>query len=464
MMGRKQHFSVKLNQLIDSLLLLLAGITSHALRASGTALGWTPIDTLKNFQFIWVMAIIVPFVPLLLEMHGYYKHTSQKTVIRSLQQIFQASLWIGLALGAFSIFAQYDVGARGFLPIYGVVGTIFLLSKESALRAYLKRKSRSGEKLEHVLIIGPPEDVARFSKEMPEEFALETEIVGVIDITRQPIGDLVVALREKNVERVFFATAHVEFAKIEEAISACEVVGVEVWLWTGFIQTAIAKPAMDTMGNRPMLVFRSTPDVSWALLLKAIMDKVGALIGIILLLPIWALIWIGIRVSSPGAPVIFSQKRSGKYGKPFTMYKFRSMIPDAEAKRAALMEANQMSGPVFKVEKDPRIFPLGRFLRNSSLDETPQLINVLRGEMSLVGPRPLAYYEAENVNDSAQRRRFSVKPGLTCLWQVSGRNDIKDFSDWVRLDLEYIDNWSIWLDLKILILTIPAVLFFKGAK
>ena len=140
------------------------------------------------------------------------------------------------------------------------------------------------------------------------------------------------------------------------------------------------------------------------------------------------------------------------------------MVQDAEAKRLALMDENQMSGPVFKVAKDPRIFPFGRFLRNSSLDETPQLINVLRGEMSLVGPRPLAYYEAENVNDSAQRRRFSVKPGLTCLWQVSGRNDIKDFSDWVRLDLEYIDNWSIWLDLKILILTIPAVLMVKGAK
>jgi lipopolysaccharide/colanic/teichoic acid biosynthesis glycosyltransferase len=146
------------------------------------------------------------------------------------------------------------------------------------------------------------------------------------------------------------------------------------------------------------------------------------------------------------------------------MFKFRSMVPDAEAKRQELISANQMTGPVFKVAKDPRIFPFGRFLRNSSLDETPQLFNVLFGEMSLVGPRPLAYYEAENVNDSAQRRRFSVKPGLTCLWQISGRNDITDFADWVRLDLEYIDNWSIWLDLKILILTIPAVVFTKGAK
>ena len=464
MLGRKQEFNIKLNQLIDSLLLAVAGVASHALRASATSIGWSPIPDLRDFQFMWVLAIVVPFLPLILEMNGYYKHPSQKTVIKSFQQILQAAIWIGLALGTLTIFAKYDVGARGFLPIYGVLGVVVLLVKEAILRAHLKRRALKGEKLEHVLLVGPPQDVERFLKEVPPEFNLEIEIVGRIDISRQPIGDLVTALREKNVERVFFATAHVQFAMIEEAISACEVMGVEVWLWTGFIQTAIAKPTFDTLGNRPMMVFRSTPDISWALLVKGIMDKVLAFIGLLLLLPFWALIWLGIKFSSPGAPVIFSQKRCGKYGKPFIMYKFRSMVPDAEAKRLALMDENQMSGPVFKVARDPRIFPFGRFLRNSSLDETPQLINVLRGEMSLVGPRPLAYYEAENVNDSAQRRRFSVKPGLTCLWQVSGRNDIKDFSDWVRLDLEYIDNWSIWLDLKILILTIPAVLLVKGAK
>ena len=462
MLGRKQEFNIKINELLDSLLLVVAGVLSHWLRQSATAIGWSSIPPFKEFH--WVMAIVVPFVPLLLEMHGYYKHPSQKTVIKSLQQLLQASFWIALALGAFAIFAKFDIGARGFLPIYAGVGASLLLLKEAWLRSRLKNRARKGEKLEHVLIVGPPQDIERFLKEMPPEFNLEMDVVGTVDITKQPIGDLVQALREKNVERVFFATAHVEFTKIEEGISACEVMGVEVWLWTGFIQTAIAKPTFDTMGNRPMMVFRSTPDVSWALLLKDIMDKVGAIIGILLLIPFWTLIWIGIKISSPGAPAIFSQKRCGKYGKPFTMYKFRSMVPDAEAKRLALLDANQMSGPVFKVNKDPRIFPFGRFLRNSSLDETPQLFNVLRGEMSLVGPRPLAYYEAENVNDSAQRRRFSVKPGLTCLWQVSGRNDITDFSDWVRLDLQYIDNWSIWLDIKILFLTIPAVLFVKGAK
>ncbi len=461
MLGRKQEFNIKVNQIADSLLLAAAGVVSHAIRASATAIGWSAIPPLT--QFYWVMAIVVPFLPLLLEMNGYYKHPSQKSVIKSLQQILQATFWIGLVMGALAIFAKSDVGARGFLPIYAVVGTLFLLVRESLVRTRLKRRTQRGEKLEQVLLVGPPGDIARFLQEMPPEFEAEIEIVDRIDITQQPIGDLVIALREKNVERVFFATAHVQFSMIEEAISACEVMGVEVWLWTGFIQTAIAKPTFDTLGNRPMLVFRSTPDVSWALLIKSIMDKVGALCGIILLLPVWVIVWIGIKMSSPG-PVIFSQKRCGKYGKPFIMYKFRSMVPDAEAKRLALMDENQMSGPVFKVEKDPRIFPFGQFIRKFSIDEFPQLFNVLRGEMILVGHRPLAYYEAENVNDSSQRRRFSVKPGLTCLWQISGRNDIKDFSDWVKLDLQYIDNWSIWLDIKIILLTIPAVIFTKGAK
>ncbi len=464
MLGRKQEFNLKINEVIDSLLLVIAGLVSHSLRESASHVGLGGSIQEFDSSYLWVMVVVVPFMPLILELHGYYKHPAQKSVIRSLQQLLQATIWIALVLGIMALFDKKTVGARTWLPIYAGVGWTLLLAKEALLRAWLKRRAQQGHKLEHVMVVGPPQDVESFLKEMPPEFALEMDIVGRIDITTQPISALIQELRAKNVERVFFATAHVLFNQIEEAISACEVMGVEVWLWTGFIKTAIAKPTFDTLGNRPMLVFRSTPEVSWALFIKGLMDKVGALIGITLLLIPWLFVWLGVKLSSPGGPVIFSQKRSGKFGKPFTMYKFRSMVPDAEAKRLALMADNQMSGPVFKVEKDPRIFPFGRFLRNSSMDETPQLFNVLRGEMSLVGPRPLAYYEAENVNDTAQRRRFSVKPGLTCLWQVSGRNDIKDFADWVRLDLEYIDNWSIWLDLKILILTIPAVLFVKGAK
>jgi lipopolysaccharide/colanic/teichoic acid biosynthesis glycosyltransferase len=170
-----------------------------------------------------------------------------------------------------------------------------------------------------------------------------------------------------------------------------------------------------------------------------------------------------IRLTSPG-PILFRQKRAGRFGKPFVMLKFRSMTTDAEMRQAELEAFNQMSGPVFKLENDPRITPFGHLLRRWSLDELPQLLNVLSGDMSLVGPRPLPIYEVERFENSAQRRRLSVKPGLTCLWQISGRNQVRDFRDWVRLDLDYIDRWSLALDLKILLRTIPAVLSGFGAK
>jgi lipopolysaccharide/colanic/teichoic acid biosynthesis glycosyltransferase len=146
------------------------------------------------------------------------------------------------------------------------------------------------------------------------------------------------------------------------------------------------------------------------------------------------------------------------------MFKFRSMNTDAGMRQAEFAVFNQMSGPVFKLENDPRVTRFGGFLRKTSLDELPQLVNVLKGEMSLVGPRPLPLYEVEKFENTAQRRRLSMKPGLTCIWQVSGRNEVKSFSDWVKLDLEYIDNWSLWLDISILLRTVPAVLFGRGAK
>jgi len=170
-----------------------------------------------------------------------------------------------------------------------------------------------------------------------------------------------------------------------------------------------------------------------------------------------------LKLTSPG-PVFFRQKRAGLNGQPFTMYKFRSMVTNAEQLKQELAALNEMSGPVFKVSHDPRVTKFGRLLRKYSVDEFPQLFNVLAGDMSLVGPRPLPVEEVNRFDDWAHRRRLSVKPGLTCLWQVGGRNEVSDFKEWVRLDLEYIDHWSLWLDLKILWRTIPVVLMGKGAR
>jgi len=288
-------------------------------------------------------------------------------------------------------------------------------------------------------------------------------IVQEFNIETEPTAALVEALHAHSVSRVIFAGAHSHLSNLQDAITACETEGIEAWLVANFIKTSIARPSFDTFGARPMLVFRTTPAFSWALWTKGVIDWVGALVLIILASIPMLITALVIKLTSPG-PAIFRQERGGKNGKPFRMYKFRTMHLDAEARRKDLEPLNQMTGPVFKIDRDPRITPVGRWLRKTSIDELPQLINVLFGEMSLVGPRPLPLYEVEKFQHTAQRRRLSVKPGLTCLWQVTGRNEVKDFQDWVRLDLEYIDNWSLWLDFGILLRTIPVVILGLGAK
>jgi exopolysaccharide biosynthesis polyprenyl glycosylphosphotransferase len=212
-----------------------------------------------------------------------------------------------------------------------------------------------------------------------------------------------------------------------------------------------------------MLVFRSKPAAQWALFFKNIIDRVGAFSGLVLLAPLLLVVAAAIKITSPG-PALFRQRRSGLHGAPFEMWKFRTMYVNAEQQKEELQAFNEMKGPVFKMQDDPRVTPLGRFLRRTSIDEFPQLVNVLRGHMSLVGPRPLPVYEVERFEETVHRRRLSMKPGLTCLWQIRGRNTVVNFSDWVRMDLEYIDNWSLFLDAYIVLQTIPSVLLGIGAR
>jgi len=183
-------------------------------------------------------------------------------------------------------------------------------------------------------------------------------------------------------------------------------------------------------------------------------------LALLVLSPLLLLVTILVRLD--GGPALFSQERSGLYGKAFRMWKFRSMVVDAEEQRAALEAQNEMTGPVFKIARDPRVTKLGAFLRRSSIDELPQLWNVLRGEMSIVGPRPPIVAEVKKYQ-RWQMRRLSMKPGLTCIWQVSGRNDV-DFDTWMRQDLQYIDNWSLFLDVKLMFQTLPVVLLGTGAR
>ncbi len=461
---RRYAIRTKLNQILDGALLGLVFWLSHVIRFTAGQ-RFDSIEPIATFEhFLWLLAVIVLVSPIVLEFQGFYNHPLRKQANEAAQEIFRSLLWMALIFGACVVFFKWASESRAVLLLFIAFGGGALLIKMELVRWRLTRRCRKHGQRERVVLAGYAADMDAVLEGMPAEQRLLVEVVDRIDLTTRPVSDLARCFRQKGVERVVFAADHVNFRTVEEAIQVCEIEGVEAWLAADFMRTTISRLNVDVLGDTPVLVFRSTPDSGWALLAKDVMDRSLALLLIALSSPIWLAAMIGIKLASPNGPVVFRQQRSGRYGRPFTMYKLRTMDVDAESRRAELAGENQMTGPVFKVEHDPRIFAFGSLLRKLSIDELPQLLNVVRGEMSLVGPRPLPVYEVEQIESAAQRRRLSVKPGLTCLWQIRGRNAITDFNDWVSLDLEYIDNWSLWLDWKILVRTVPVVLLGAGAR
>jgi exopolysaccharide biosynthesis polyprenyl glycosylphosphotransferase len=462
-LGGEQEIALQVSQLIDAILLVGSLWVAHVLRWSLGEI-FPAIPQIDPFRvFAWLIVIIVPFGPFFLDLNGFYQFPLQKNSRRSASQIARALFWLGVLIAGCTVFCKLSVTSRSVLILFEFIGFSALWTKERLVLIYFRNRTARGEYKERVLVAGSPDEMVMFSKLLSEDQLAQIKIVQVIDIKQQPIAALVRALHQHSVGRVIFLTARTELSRVEEAIGACEIEGVEAWLVADFIRTSIARPTFHFFGSQPMLVFRSTPATSWSLLFKRLLDLAGSAIGLVLFAPVMMVVAVLIRATSRG-PAIFAQTRCGKHGKPFRMLKFRSMYSDAEQRRHELEQFNQMRGPVFKLDHDPRITPLGRWLRKYSIDELPQLLNVLSGQMSLVGPRPLPTYEVENFADPAQRRRLSVKPGITCLWQVSGRSNIRNFETWTRLDLEYIDNWSIWLDFRILLLTVPVTLSTSGAK
>lgn len=465
MLGRKQEINLQINQILDSCLIGLAFWLCHSLRYYNPNNWFGPADIQipPLGDFFWLMAIVIPFTPVVLEMFGYYEHPLQKTVWRSIKQLIKTLMVIGVVIGGCVVFFKWGAQSRIVLGMLTVVGGGVLLVKEALMRKHLRSRIENWGWREDILIAGGGEDMRALEKQLTEGGDPSLNIVAMVDLESCGNEGFVNALHEYSPERVVIAAGQVKFASIQETIGACETEGVEAWLSTDFIRTSIARPSLDVLSGNTMMVFRSAPGVSWSISVKELYDRVGAALILLFTLPLWIFAFVGIKICSPG-PVFFTQKRGGKNGRPFSMYKFRTMGVNAESEKEALEADNEMSGPVFKVENDPRIFRFGGFLRRWSIDELPQLLNVLLGQMSLVGPRPLPVDEVARFESSTQRRRLSMKPGLTCLWQVSGRNTITSFDEWVKLDLKYIDNWSIWLDCKILFLTVPAVFGQRGAK
>lgn len=468
MLRRDRQVRMQIHQWIDGGIFAIALWLGHAIRhAFGYGVHWSGLhlrpDQIADFypEYFWLFLVVIPMAPLVLEWQGFYDKPMESERKFWIWQLGRACVicTVGLILIEFLLRRE---SARGVFVLFGACSFGLMLLKEEVIhRAYGSKLGRAQFK-KRVLLVGAGEDTTRLRKELSRGMD-EMEVVGEMDLNEVPIASLVSCLHDQSINMVVLTARHTFFGQVEKAIQACELEGVEAWLVADFFKTQISRTSLDEFYGRPVLVFHSGPEMAWSRLFKQLIDFLGALV----LLAVWGLPMIiaavVIKATSSG-PIFFKQERAGLNGQPFIMYKFRSMVSNAEQLKQELAVLNEMSGPVFKVSNDPRVTPVGRFLRKSSMDELPQLFNVLRFEMSLVGPRPLPVDEVKRFDDPAQRRRLSVKPGLTCVWQVSGRNDVKDFAEWVRLDLEYIDNWSLGLDLKILWKTVWVVLRGTGAR
>ena len=463
MLRRDRQIRNQIYQLKDAALFVLALWLAYVFRSHLSLTVLEGRGLLPFGQFAWLYLIIAPGAPLVLDLQGFYKRPLFCSRWVTSWILFKSCMFVALGvIFVMFLFKMADLN-RLVIIFFGAISFILMFLSEELLRWGYRSKFAQSQLKKRIMLVGTAEDTSRMKADLNLRAEEDFQIVAELDINESSIEHLVKLLHERSPSGVILNAKHTYFGQIEKAIQACEIEGVEAWLVADFFRTQISRTSFDDFYGRPVLVFRSTPETSWQGVLKQLLDLVGAFVLILLLgvpLLVMALI---IRLTSPG-PVLFRQQRCGLNGHPFIMLKFRSMVSDAEQRKHELAALNEMGGPVFKVSNDPRITPMGRFLRKYSVDELPQLFNVLRGEMSLVGPRPLPVDEVERFDDPAHRRRLSVKPGMTCLWQVSGRNNVKDFRDWVRLDLEYIDNWSLWLDVKILWRTIPAVFVGTGAK
>ncbi len=465
MLRRDRQMRMQVNQMLDACLFAVSFWMAYELRASPFFLARFSLPPIAPFEtYFWFYLVLIPVSPLVLEAQGFYNRPLIAPRRHTLWPLFKGCLLIALGLTLALFFTRLYI-ARSVPIWFGIISFLLVYLKEEFQLVALKSKVGQSQ-FRRFLLVGTPEETASLRAEIRARPESGVEIVAELDLNHTQLDQFLIRLHEHSVNGVILSTRHTHFDRAEAVVKACEIEGVEAWLVADFFKTEISRTRLDDFYGRPVLVFRSAPETSWRGMVKKGVDFTGALLMLLILtlvIPVLPLIALLVKLTSPG-PIFFRQSRSGLNGSPFTIYKFRTMVTNAEQIKHELEAMNEMQGPVFKITKDPRITPIGKWLRKFSVDELPQLFNVLCGEMSLVGPRPLPVDEIRRISDLAHRRRLSVKPGLTCLWQVSGRNKILDFKDWVRLDLEYIDNWSLWLDFKILLRTIPAVFGGSGAK
>ncbi len=456
-------------RLIDVLILVCSFYVAYGLRFGKIDLNI--FDYPKQFQILFTIYLAV-WIYFSIRFQLY----SSKRMIRFAQEALDVckTTIICLAVATIPPFFIRDYPlSRIFLLYLWVLQTGSLILFRFTLRQFLRFLRSRGHNYREILIIGRNDRTAKLVKKIEESPELGFRVLGFIDAPNGEndfsfshnykllggLDELERVLRDQVIDEVFvFLPIKSFYSEIDKILRTCEHVGVEIKIPTDLFSLRLAKSTVSFYGDVSVIDLYTSPKMSWQLIAKRLIDTIVSAVLLILLFPLFVVVSFLIKRTSKG-PVFFKQQRVGYNGRLFNCLKFRTMVENAEALRKDLLGLNEMDGPVFKIKNDPRVTKVGRILRKTSFDEIPQLINVFKGEMSLVGPRPPLSSEV-NQYDLKNLRRLSMRPGMTCLWQVNGRNSIP-FEKWMELDKEYIDHWSLWLDLRIIAKTLPAL--FEGS-
>jgi exopolysaccharide biosynthesis polyprenyl glycosylphosphotransferase len=429
---------------------------------------------LQNFVAFVVLAWLWRLVFAVIGLYGSKRHASRRA---EATDVLKATSICTIILISFSLVLRFRMVDARFIEIFWVSSTVLIASTRVAARTWLRHIRAKGQNYRNMLIVGSNSRAIEFAKTVPHRPEWGCRIVGFADDEWAGVD----ALQSAGFQRVCdFASlpAYLRRSVIDEVVvtlpvrsfhehsskivEMCEEQGIIVRVLSDLFDLKTPRP--EGFDEAPVITHYAGPVHGWPVLVKRVLDILISSIMLTILAPAMILTAIAIKLTSRG-PIFFIQKRVGLNKRVFNIYKFRTMVVDAEKRLAQIEHLNEVSGPVFKIKSDPRITAIGKFLRKTSIDELPQLFNVLAGDMSLVGPRPLQLRDYELFTEGGpdwQRCRFSVRPGITCLWQVNGRSSIA-FEQWMELDQQYVRGWSLWLDMQILAKTIPAVLKGSGA-